>query len=239
MCGRYGLTRPEKLRRETFGLDALPQLDRRWNIAPTQAVAAVLARDGRRTLELLHWGLVPPWAEDPAIGNRMINARGETITERPAYRSAFRHRRCLLPADVFYEWQAAHGLKSRLRQPYAIRRRDGAPFALAGVWEEWRPKGEGEESTEPLRSCAIVTTTPNAVMAPIHDRMPVIIAPEDYDVWLDPETPLKEAAGFLRPAPEEWLEAYAISTYVNDPRHDEPQVLERVDGEGGEAVRVE
>ncbi len=235
MCGRYGLPNPNLVALAGFGIDdleAAPEILRRvtprYNIAPTQDVPVVLKivveDEGRRVLTAARWGLVPPWAEDPGVGSRLINARAEAVAEKPAFRSAFRHRRCLIPADHFFESEqrGPRGAK----QAYAIRRRDRQPFAFAGPWEEWHPKGEKAGGEEALRTCTIITTEANSVMAPVHHRMPVIVAPEEYDRWLDPETPLEELKALLRPAPDDWLEAYPVSRRVNDPRADDPLVLE-------------
>ena len=234
MCGRFGLTKPEKVDPKTIGADEwerITSLVPRFNIAPSQEVAVVLdvvrEEGGRRVLTSARWGLVPHWAKDPAIGGRLINARADSVAVKPAYRAAFRRQRCLIPADVFYEWEGRG--KGAPRQPYAIRRKDGGPFCFAGLWEAWRPKGEeSAEGAEPLLTCAIITTDANGVMAAFHHRMPVIVAPADYGRWLDPETPLGEVAALLRPAPDDWLEAYPVSPYVNDPRHDDAGTLEPV-----------
>ena len=239
MCGRYGLTNPNLVDLAGFGIDdleaaaeVLRRLAPRYNIAPSQDVPVVLEilveEHGRRVLTAARWGLVPPWAEDPGVGSRLINARAETVAERPAFRSAFRHRRCLIPADYFFEWEQAG--RRGAKQAYAIRRQDRQPFAFAGLWEEWRPKGEDAAAEEALRTCTIITTEANSVMARFHHRMPVILAPEDYDGWLDPDTPAGELTALLRPAPEDWLEAYPVSRRVNDPRFDDPLILEPAGG---------
>ncbi len=208
--------------------DAIPP---RYNVAPQQAVPAVTAAGpkGERLLELCRWGLVPSWAKDPAIGNKMINARAETVAEKPAFRSALTRRRCLIPADGFYEWDKAGGT----RQPFHFRlkRKGGneaeaeeeAPlFALAGLWEEWEaPDGS------PLRTCTIITTTPNAVVAPYHDRMPVILRPENEALWMDPTVRRADVLlPLLAPYPEEEMEAFAVSRKVNTPANDSPDLIE-------------
>ena len=172
-------------------------------------------RDGEgHELALVRWGLVPFWAKDLSIGSKMINARAEGIAEKPAFRAAFKARRCLVPADGFYEWQKVDGGK----QPMLIRLRSKSTFAFAGLWEVWRsPEG-------PVETCTIVTTEPNAVTAPIHNRMPVILEPADYDRWLDPSQP--DAQALLRPCPDDWLEAYPVSTRVNTPRNDTADLIE-------------
>ncbi len=217
MCGRFTLRSPADLLREIFGVGPLPGFCPRYNIAPGQPVAAV--RGSPREWVELRWGLVPFWADDPAVGSRMINARAETLARRPAFRDAFARRRCLIPADGFYEWQrVAPGLK----QPWFLHRRDDRPFAFAGLWESWRPRSD----TPPLQTCALITTDANAAVAPIHDRMPVILPPHAFDTWLDPAATGEELAGLLRPAPDDELEAYPVGVWVNDPRHDDPRCLQ-------------
>lgn len=224
MCGRFGLTRPERLDLERFGIQELPPLVPRFNIAPGTAILAVRERDGARRAELLRWGLVPAWAKDPAIGQRMANARADTAFEKPAFRNAMKARRALLPADVFYEWQVVPGASKK--QPHAIRAADDAPFAFGGIWEYWKPReGDGEA----IVSAAVLTTDANALMAPIHDRMPVIIPPSAYDAWLDPRTPTPALVDLMQPCPSEWLRAYPVSLRVNNPRADDPAVLAPID----------
>lgn len=224
MCGRFTLRAPASVVAEQFGLFELEPFTPRFNIAPTQPVAAVRLRaEGdppQREMVWLHWGLIPSWAKDPKIGARMINARSETAAERPAFRAAFRRRRCLVVADGFYEWQRRGGRK----QPYFIRMRDDRPLAFAGLWEHW----EGPDGTV-ISSCTLLTTGPNQLVEPIHNRMPVILGGEDYGRWLDPavEQP-GPLASLLRPYPSDAMIAYPVSTYVNSPTHDDPQCVERV-----------
>jgi putative SOS response-associated peptidase YedK len=216
MCGRYLLTSPVDLLRQLFRFMERPNLGPRYNIAPTQEVPIVrLSREGdRRELLQARWGLVPYWAKDAKIGNRLINARAEAIERTPAFREAYQRRRCLVPADGFYEWRKA----GKERQPLLIRRRDQAPFAFAGLWERWQqPDGQI------LRSCTIVTCPPNALVAEVHDRMPVILATADHDRWLDPSQ--GDGKALLRPCPAEWLEALAVSPRVNSPANDDPACL--------------
>ena len=218
MCGRFTQATEGEIIARVFDLAESPVLSPRYNIAPTQAVAVVRAREGGRRLDALRWGLVPSWAKDRTIGDRMINARAETLAEKPAFRSAFRARRCLIVADGFYEWQKAEGRK----QPHFITFRDRRPFGFAGLWERW--DGDG-----PVESCTIVTTTANEVLAPIHDRMPVILDREEFALWLDPKvTDTRRVAGLLRPYAPDLLEAYPVSLLVNNPANDSPACTARI-----------
>ena len=218
MCGRYTLATPAGKLAEQFGFeDSSVELSESYNVAPTQGVATVLEEDGRRRLEVFRWGLIPPWADDPQIGSRMINARSETAPEKPSFRRAFRERRCLIPADGFYEWQRTNGAK----QPFYIHMHDGHPFAFAGLWESWSKGGEGE-----VRTCAILTTEANAVVGDVHERMPVIVAPDAYDVWLDPASERDELVDLLAPYPDEEMEAYPVSRFVNSPSNNDPRCIE-------------
>ena len=216
MCGRYLLTSPVDLLRQLFRFMERPNLGPRYNIAPTQEVPIVrLSREGdRRELIQVRWGLVPYWADDLKIGNRLINARAETLERTPAFREAYQRRRCLVPADGFYEWRKS----GKERQPLLIRRQDRAPFAFAGLWERWRqPDGAV------VRSCTIVTCPPNALVAEVHDRMPVILAPADHARLLDAAA--GDGRSLLRPCPAEWLEALPVSPRVNSPANDDPECL--------------
>jgi len=216
MCGRYTLATPVGRLAEEFGFDSSSEEFRTsYNVAPTQQVPAVLAEGGKRRLEMLRWGLVPSWADDPGIGARMINARSETAPEKPSFRRAFRERRCLIPADGFYEWRRENGAK----QPYYFHMREGRPFAFAGLWESWNRDGE-------IRSCAILTTQANDLVGGIHERMPVILPRDHYDAWLDPEAEGEEVAGLLVPYPGDDLEAYPVSRFVNSPGNDDSRCIE-------------
>jgi putative SOS response-associated peptidase YedK len=217
MCGRYTLRTPVETLVERFEINEYPSpITPSYNIAPSQGVAAVIAENGKRKLEMLHWGLIPSWAKDPEIGNKMINARAETVAEKPSYRKAFKERRCLILADGFYEWQKTDSGK----QPFYIRMEDESPFAFAGLWESWQ---NGRE----IRSCTIITTSPNEVAAQVHNRMPVILHPEDYEMWLDPDFDEREPlTTLLRPFPAEAMEAYPVSRKVNRPANNDPEVIE-------------
>lgn len=219
MCGRFTLTQPAQIA-AAFGLDNFAPVEPefytpRFNVAPTQRIVVIPTRDMQREARRMRWGLVPRWAKDMSIGARLINARSESIDTKPAFREAFRQRRCLIPADGFYEWlQTPRG-----KQPYRIVLASGALFAFAGLWERWRdPHGD------PLDSCCIITCEPNELAAKFHNRMPVIIAAEDYDTWLtgSPE----QALALLRPYPPETMRAYPVSTGVNRPGNDTPELVD-------------
>ncbi len=223
MCGRFVSATPPDQVAAYFGAEA-PEalLEPSYNVAPTNDVYAVLSDGTTRHVDAFHWGLVPRWAKDPKIGSKMINARAETLATKNAYKSAFQKRRCIIPADGFYEWQKREG--ERTKQPYFIHRPDGEPFAFAGLWEVWKG-ADGEQ--EPLRSCTIITTTPNEVMATIHDRMPVILPPEAWDAWLDRDNQDLEPLGkLLVPAPPALIVLRTVSTEVNNVRNDGPQLMD-------------
>lgn len=217
MCGRFTLRAPASVVAEQFQLLDVEPLEPRFNIAPTQRVAAVCLESGARHLVSLQWGLVPSWARDPSVGNRLINARAESVADKPAFRAAFRRRRCLVLADGFYEWRRSGPKK----QPFFIRLRDDRPFAFAGLWESW----EGADHSA-LETCTIITTGPNELMEPIHDRMPVILASDDYEPWLDPAVQKPEQlAPLLRPYPSDAMLALAVTAHVNNPRNDDPECI--------------
>ncbi len=214
MCGRYSLTSPPEAIRRLFGLDVTPNLPPRYNIAPTQMVPVVrlAAGSAKRELVLLRWGLVPSWAKDLSIGARLINARGDTVDEKPSFRSAFRHRRCLVVADGFYEWRT----EGKTKQPMRVTLKSGGPFAFAGLWERFEKGPEG-----PVESFAIITTDAADLIAPIHDRMPVMLDETDHATWLDPASKPERLAALLRPFPSGGLAVYAVSSRVNAVRHDD------------------
>lgn len=220
MCGRFTQRhKPEEvIERFEVGEDDLISQPR-YNIAPSQTLATVRQGDGRQ-LFACRWGLIPFWAKDPAIGNRMINARAETLAEKPSFRRAFAARRCLIPADGFYEWRKQGKGASR---PFYIRLRDDGLFGFAGLWEEWKsPDGEV------VTTCAIITVEPNELMAGIHNRMPAILKPEHEAAWIDRSNDIPAVSNLLQPYPSELMEAYEISRAVNNPRFDDPACIEPV-----------
>jgi putative SOS response-associated peptidase YedK len=221
MCGRFTLTvDPDELQQQ-FGLKQPPpaELAPRFNIAPSQAVA-VVANQPERVLELFQWGLIPSWAKDPKIGNKLINARAETLAEKPSFRTALKRRRCLVVADGFYEWKKDGAGKT----PMYIQLKDGRPFAFAGLWEVWQPPDAPKGGV--LKTCTIITTEPNALLAPIHNRMPAILPPEAYDKWLTPtELASGEAMKLLKPYDPAQMKAVPVSSRVNSPAVDAPELV--------------
>ncbi|HET9717291.1 MAG TPA: SOS response-associated peptidase [Pseudolabrys sp.] len=219
MCGRYAVTSAPEAIRALFGYPEQPNFPPRYNIAPTQPIAVVRLHEGRRQFALLRWGFLPSWVKDPKNFTLLINARGESVIDKPAFKAAMRRRRCLVPADGFYEWKA---LGTR-KQPYFVRARSGSPLAFAGLWETWTgPNGEE------LETAAIVTTRASGTIAHIHDRMPVIVPPEAFDLWLDcANVDAETAAALIAPAAETDLEAYEVSSEVNRTANDHPALIER------------
>jgi putative SOS response-associated peptidase YedK len=215
MCGRYALTSSPAIIAERFHLLWTPELAPHYNIAPGQVIPVVRDTGQGRELALLKWGLIPSWAKQASIGMKLINARSETLADKPAFRGAYRQRRCLIPADAFYEWKAVAGRK----QPYCIRLRDAGPFGMAGLWERWiDPNGQAVES------CTIVTVDANTLIAGLHDRMPLIVAPGDYDAWLAAE------GHALPPAmAAEAMRYYPVSPLVNNAKNDVPACLDPID----------
>jgi putative SOS response-associated peptidase YedK len=230
MCGRYTSTSTTTELATAFGVEEVKtdELPLRYNVAPTQPVYAVAERRverGARIRQLgaFRWGLVPSWAKDPSVGARMINARAETVATRSAYRDALVRRRCIIPADGFYEWQVTEdGRGQRHKVPHLIRHRDGTPLAFAGLWEVWRRDSGGD----PLRSCVIVTTAANEHLAPLHDRMPVVLPRGAWDRWLDRANDDVEALRrLLVPAPADDFEAYPVGPLVNNVANDGPELI--------------
>lgn len=213
MCGRFNLRSIERELAELFGLPDFPAVPPRWNIAPTQLVIVVRA-NGRWHADPLRWGLVPHWSRDPKAGPPLIMARADSVREKPSFREAFERRRCLIPASGFYEWPR----EGKEKQPFHIGMTGGKPFAFAGLWERW------DKGAEPVESCCIVTTDANDALRPIHDRMPVIVAREDFGEWLngDPDA----AAGLLRPYPAAEMATYATNPIVNNARNDVPECVQ-------------
>jgi putative SOS response-associated peptidase YedK len=226
MCGRFTLrTRNAELLARYFDIVEAPSWKPRYNIAPSQQVPAIRLKPGGRKddreMVLFHWGLIPSWAKDMKIGNRMINARAETLAEKPAFRSALRRRRCLIVADGFYEWQPVGAKK----QPFFIRFRDDRPFAFAGLWDTW----EGPDH-QAIESCTIITTEAGDLVRPIHDRMPVILPPEAYGLWLDTASENTDTiTSLLAPFAGKEMEAYPVGTLVNKPASDDPGCIEPLD----------
>ena len=251
MCGRFVSVSSPQLLADRFGIDEttvpdakLPEHEADYNVTPRAQVLVVRERpprgeqhDTTRVLSLVRWGLVPSWAKDLSMGDRLINARAESVAEKPAFRRAFAKRRCIVPADAFYEWKVGerpereHGASAGRRaprQPYCIRRRDGEPLAFAGLWEIWRdPAIDDADAPDAwVRSCTIITTRANGVLAPIHDRMPVVLDEAVWDEWLDPTRhDVAALDALLAPAPDDWVEAYPVSTRVNSPRNNDADLV--------------
>jgi putative SOS response-associated peptidase YedK len=216
MCGRFSLKTPVEELARKFGARKAPQASSRYNIAPSQEVLAVRNLEGERELTPLLWGLIPSWSREP---QGFINARAETVTEKPSFRDSFKRRPCLIPADGYYEWrkQGREGVK----QPYYFRLQGGRVFAFAGVWDEWRSEGVA------VPSCAIITTAPNEVARAVHDRMPVILREEDYDLWLDPDPEKQDLRlGLLRPYNAAEMDCYPVSIIVNSPQRQGAELIE-------------
>ncbi|MEO7962718.1 MAG: SOS response-associated peptidase [Gemmatimonadaceae bacterium] len=228
MCGRFGLSRPERLDLQRFGISEVPSLTPRFNIPPGSDILTVRQRDGTRGAEFVRWGLIPSWAKDPDIGNRLANARSDTAFEKPSFRAAMKARRCLIPADLFYEWKVVPG--QTRKQPFAIRMAGGEPFAIGGLWEFWRAKSEqGAPEGDGIVSCTILTTEANTLMSKIHDRMPVIVPPERFGEWLDPRTATPAIQEIMRPFDSEGMESWPVSLGVNNPKNDNESVMRAVE----------
>jgi len=219
MCGRFTLTaNPDELQDAFTDYTFPTRFAPRFNITPSQPVLAI-PNDEMNTADFFVWGLIPMWAKDPTIGNRLINARGETIAEKPSFRGSFKHKRCLILADGFYEWKTNTGNKTKT--PYFIHMKDLKPFAFAGLWDSW----EGSDGSS-VKTCTIITTEPNELMETLHNRMPVILHPRDYGRWLEssPQAP-ENLLPLIKPYPADAMSAYPVSTLVNKPQNDSPQLI--------------
>ncbi|MFO1464332.1 MAG: SOS response-associated peptidase [bacterium] len=219
MCGRYSLVEINKLLLRYSIADSGFHFLPRYNIAPTQEVPIVVHEEKGNKLKSMKWGLVPHWAKDKRIGNSLINARAETIVEKPAFRSSFQKRRCLVPADAFYEWEKV----GKQKVPLRILPKEKGIFSIAGIWDRW----ETPEKKD-LLSFSIITTSPNDMMKPIHNRMPVILGLEDEDTWLNPESSKEHLLSLLKPCPEDYLEYYEVSRNLNNPANDRPELIQAV-----------
>ena len=221
MCGRFTSNHSSSEIAKAFNLSNVPNLEPRYNIAPTQQVGTILRFNSQKEREFkwLRWGLIPHWAKDKSIGNKLINARAETIAQKPSFRSPFRHSRCLIIASGFYEWQKQDGGK----QPFYIQQIDSLPLALAGLWTTWEQEGEA------IDTCTIITTEANEIMQPIHQRMPVILKSDDYEKWLNPTVQQPELLQpLLQPYSSTQLKTYPVSTLVNNPRNDSPECISMI-----------
>ena len=219
MCGRFTLTVNPADLQDTFSNFIFPsKFAPRFNIAPSQPLLAI-PNDGANRADFFRWGLIPMWAKDRSIGNRLINARGETVAEKPSFRGSFKYKRCLILADGFYEWKANPGTKTKT--PFFIHMKDRKPFAFAGLWDSW----ESSDGSN-LKTCTIITTEPNELMEPIHNRMPVILHTRDYEKWLDPspQTP-DDLLPLIKPYSADDMSAYPVSTLVNKPSNDTPELV--------------
>jgi putative SOS response-associated peptidase YedK len=225
MCGRYVRRGSAETVSHWFDIepDDLPVFSPSYNVCPqtAQPVVRLNSKTGRRELSLMRWGLIPYWSKDAKIGLSTINAKGETIATSAVFREAFRRRRCLIPADLFYEWQK---LEPKTRQPYAIGMSDGRPYAFAGLWERWKDKATGL----PLETYTIITTDPNELVEPIHNRMPVILDPRDYSRWLDPGEPSHLPIDLLRPYPADKMTAWKVDPAVGNVRNDRSELIDPI-----------
>jgi putative SOS response-associated peptidase YedK len=221
MCGRFTQRQPTTRLKTEFGVEEVPEVEARYNIAPTQNILGVRQGLDGREMSFLKWGLIPSWAKDSSMGARLINARSETVMEKPSFREAFKRRRLLIPADGFYEWQRTEGRK----QPFFFHMRDDSPFGFAGLWDKWE-----SEDGEVIESCTILTTEANEVLRPVHDRMPVILYPEDYELWLDDDARKADLRReLLRPFPASEMSAYPVSTLINNTRNQGAGLLKQLE----------
>lgn len=222
MCGRFTQRKPKEVIAKQFGVDVDDELEPRFNVAPTQRVAAVRAAQGGGGREFvpLKWGLIPSWAKDASMGAKLINARSETVTEKPSFREAFKRRRAIIPADSIFEWRRTEGRK----QPYYFQMRDGSLFGFAGLWDSWR-----NEEGDVVETCSILTTGANDIFRPVHERMPVVLHPESYDEWLsDDPRGVESLKELLRPYPSSEMIAYPVSPGVNSPQNQGEELIEQI-----------
>lgn len=221
MCGRFVLKDNIEDLSSCFQIDNVDDLllEARYNIYPGQNVPVIIMEE-RKKFVMMRWGLVPSWSNDPLIGFQMINARAETLSQKPSFKNSFKKHRCIIPCSGFYEWKK---VDKKTKVPYFIRLRNGTPFALAGLWDRWNKDGGY------LTTFTIITTTPNNIIEPIHDRMPVILKSENHDMWINPDiTDTENISDFLKPYPSEEMELYEISTFVNNPKNDSPECIEPI-----------
>lgn len=222
MCGRFTLTIDPNTLQSVLELTSVPvEVEPRYNIAPSQSVA-VVTHDEKRDVEMMKWGLIPSWAKEPSIANQLINARAETVAEKPSFRAAFAKRRCLVLADGFYEWERQGGKKKKGAPPNYFQLEDGDPFGIAGLWEVWYPT----PNAEPILTCTLITTTANEVVAPIHERSPVILTGERMWAWLDQSATPAQLHDLLRPLPDDQLVTYKVSSSVNSPRNEGASLIQ-------------
>ncbi|MBN1291040.1 MAG: SOS response-associated peptidase [Candidatus Latescibacteria bacterium] len=222
MCGRFAIGIPPFDAVKYFNIEELVEFTPRYNVAPTEFAPVIIKREqsNKREIKMFRWGLIPPWSKDVKIGFQLINARAETVAEKPAFRSAFKNRRCLIPATGFYEWKKYDGKK----QPMFIRMQDEKPFTFAGIWETWKAY---DHTT--IESFSIITTQSNDLLKEVHDRMPVILQKEDYDVWLDSEkSRQEELQSLLKPYPPDLMTFYRVESYVNDPQYEGPECIKQI-----------
>lgn len=220
MCGRYSLAISIEKLIEYFDVEHLSELKPHYNIAPSQPILVVRMNNHQKAFAFMRWGFIPAWLKEENISSQWINARAETLTEKPMFRHAFKHKRCLIPADGFFEWQ----VKNKYKQPYYIRKKNREPFAMAGIWERWESK-EGRV----IESCAIITTEANQELQPIHHRMPVVLEPEQFNLWLNPDNvETDKLQSLLTPSTANKLDIYAVGSYVNKPTHDTEECIKLV-----------
>lgn len=217
MCGRFTSTKPEKLKIAGVNAADLKEAKPRYNVAPGQNILTIIQASDEKHALYLHWGLIPSWSKE-LRGDGIINARAETLEEKPSFQDSFKRRRCLIPADGFFEWKK----EGKLKQPYYFRMKDKSVFSFAGIWDSWKHAGKE------IISCAIITTTPNELVSTVHNRMPVILHSTNFDAWLDNTTKESDLSNLLRPFPPEYMESYVVSTSVNNPSAEAPQIIEKL-----------